>query len=125
VVDARSHHGRACGVAQQELEDRDLSAAVTMREPPLPPTQRIGRSPSNTIVGDIVETGRRPGPGRFALPPGRPNAFAAPSSRAKSSISSFITMPSTVKRAPKGRFTVVVSEATLPSRSTTQTWLVP
>ena len=61
--------------------------------PPAAPTASTGRSPSKTIVGDMLESGRLPGAGRLASEPTRPKALGAPGAAAKSSISLFSTTP--------------------------------
>ena len=50
--------------------------------PPAAPIASTGRSPSKTSVGDMLESGRLPGAGRFASAPTNPNAFGAPASAA-------------------------------------------
>ena len=94
--------------------------------PPAAPIASTGRSPSKTSVGDMLESGRLPGAGRFASAPTNPNAFGAPASAAKSSISLFSTtpMPGTTTLEPYEVLMVDVQETQLPAASAAEKCVV-
>ena len=58
-----------------------------MRLPPGEPVTSTGLPSFSTMVGDIDDNGRLPGPGRLASKPTSPNAFDAPGAAVKSSSS--------------------------------------
>ena len=69
------------------------------------------------MVGDIDESGRLPGPGKFASPPAMAKTSLPSAAKVKSSSSSLRRMPvspATI-RAPKLRLMVVVRATALPA----------
>ncbi len=87
-----------------------------MVEPPGDPTARTGFPPSSTIVGDIDERGRLPGPGRFGS--GTPGTAGA-KEKSVSSLLSRKPRPGTVIALPPVDSMVRVYDTTLPQRSAT------
>jgi hypothetical protein len=78
------------------------STAEMMRLPPGEPVTSTGLPSFSTMVGDIDDSGRLPGPGRLASKPTRPKAFGAPGAAVKSSSSllSSTPVPSATRPTP-------------------------
>src|SRR5689334_22146461 len=91
-----------------------------MELPPGDPVTMNTPSLSSTMVGDIDERGRLPGPG--ALATGLPPRVGG---RVKSVSWLFRTKPLVQREEPNGPSTVMVAETALPSASTMEKWLVP
>ena len=88
--------------------------------PPLAPATRTARPSRTPMVGDMLDSGTRPGPTAFAAPWIRPNAFGSPGTAAKSSISSFSTTPSSeTTQLPHSKLIVSVQATALPAVSMT------
>src|SRR5690606_16372041 len=85
-----------------------------------PVTRNTSPAPSNTMVGDIEERGRLPGPG--ALATGLPDSVGG---RVKSVSWLLSTKPLVQREEPKGPSTVAVNATALPSKSTTERCVVP
>ena len=76
--------------------------AEMMRLPPGDPVTSTGLPSFSTMVGDIDDNGRLPGPGRLASKPTRPKALEAPGAAVKSSSSllSNTPVPSATRPTP-------------------------
>ncbi len=100
---------------------------VMILGPPLAPAVMVVRPSLTRMVGDMLESGRLPGSGRFRSDWRSPKRLASPGMVVKSFISLLRTIPSrgTARREPKLPLMVWVQATVMPSASMTLKWLVP